>query len=53
MIIIVRLDVDIGEHNCELELNFLNSVVWLHAELRIGIRGSFSWNWTIIRNSLS
>jgi hypothetical protein len=48
-----RLDVDIGAWNWELELAFLNFVVWLHIELRFGIREPIPWNWTITRNSIS
>jgi hypothetical protein len=38
------LDVDIGAQNWELVSTFLNSVVWLHVELRFGIRGPIPWN---------
>jgi hypothetical protein len=48
-----RLDVDIGAQNWELEPTFLNSVVWLHVELRFEIRGLILWNWTITRNPAS
>jgi hypothetical protein len=48
-----RLDVDIGAQNWELKLAFLNSVVWLHVELRFGIRGLIPGNWIITRNPLS
>jgi hypothetical protein len=51
--LIPRLDVDIGARNWELESAFLNSLVWLHMELRFGTRDSIQWNWTINRNSLS
>jgi hypothetical protein len=52
-LLIPRLDVDIGAQNWELELVFLNLVVWLHVELRFGIRGPILWNWTITRSPLS
>jgi hypothetical protein len=50
---ISRLDVDIGAQNWELESAFQNPVVWLHVELRFGIRDSIHWNRTITRNTLS
>jgi hypothetical protein len=36
-----------------LESAFQNPVVWLHVELRFGIRDSIHWNRTITRNTLS
>jgi hypothetical protein len=29
-----------------LETSFINSVVWLHVDLRFGIRGPIPWYWT-------
>lgn len=43
--LITRLDVDIGALNWKFESAFLNSVVWLHMKLRLGIRDSISGNW--------
>jgi hypothetical protein len=51
--LIACLDVDIGAQNWELKSTFLNSVVWLHTELKFEIRDPIPWNWTITRNSLS
>ena len=36
-----RLDIDIKVWNCELQWWFLNNVVWLSNEFRVGIKAQF------------
>jgi hypothetical protein len=44
---------DIGARIYKLESTFQNSIVWLHVELRFGIRDPILRNWTITKNSFS
>jgi len=47
------LNVDIGAQALEMEPSFLNAIVWMHTELRSGIRGSIPWYWRITIRGLS